>query len=58
VKGSADGLGVFYLNTYLESPTYFHQVMTWTLVEDEDRYRAVLETAADSFREVASQLPE
>jgi hypothetical protein len=58
VTGSADGLGIFYLNTYLESPTYFHQVMTWTLVENKDQYRVVLETAADSFREVGSQLPE
>jgi hypothetical protein len=58
VKGSADGLGIFYLNTYLESPTYFHQVMAWTLVENEERYRAVLETAADTFREVGLQLPE
>jgi hypothetical protein len=57
-KGSADGLGIFYLNTYLESPTYFHQVMAWTLVENEERYRAVLETAADTFREVGLQLPE
>ena len=57
-KGSADGLGIFYLNTYLESPTHFHQVMTWTLVKNEEGSRALLEAASDSFREVASQLPE
>ena len=57
-KGLADGLGIFYLNTYLESPTHFHQVMTWTLVKNEEGSRALLEAASDSFREVASQLPE
>ena len=57
VKGKADGLEIFYLNTYLESEGYFHQVMTWTLLENEARHRMVLETAADSFREAGSPAP-
>jgi hypothetical protein len=56
--GAADGLGLFYLNTYLESPTHFHQVMAWTPKEDEDPHRALLEKVADSFREVGLQLPD
>lgn len=57
VTGKADGLGIFYLNTYLESPGHYHQVMTWTLAENQDRYRSVLEAAADSFREVGGATP-
>lgn len=57
VTGKADGLGIFYLNTYLESPGYFHQVMAWTLRENEERYRPVLKEAADSFREVGAAAP-
>lgn len=56
-RGSADGIGLFYLNTYLESPSHFHQVMIWTPEEDEDPYRAILEKVADSFREVGLQVP-
>lgn len=49
-SGSVKGVNVDYLVTVVESPKYYHQIVTWTLHSKKDRAFPVLREAAASFK--------
>ncbi|MCB1064340.1 MAG: hypothetical protein KDN20_15660 [Verrucomicrobiae bacterium] len=51
IKGSADGVQVVYLNTYVEGANHFYQVMAWTLPSKEKTAFPIFEKAVGTFRE-------
>lgn len=53
IRGGVENLNIVYLHTTLESPTHFHQILTWTLKSRFDKNRATLDAVTHSFKEVA-----
>lgn len=51
IKGSADGVQVVYLNTYIEGAEHFYQVMAWTLPSKEKIAFPIFEKAVSTFRD-------
>ncbi len=52
IHGSAQGLSISYIHTTIESPSYFNQILSWTLKSRFEENRPVLDKAINSFREV------
>jgi hypothetical protein len=50
--GKIDNIEAAYIITVVEGPDHFYNITAWTLLENLDRNRPVLEQVSDSFREV------
>jgi hypothetical protein len=52
ITGSVDGLSIVYLHTTLESHTYFHQLIAWSLPSMYPGNKRVFEEILESFYEL------
>lgn len=57
MRGVVESINVTYLNTLVETPAHFHQIVTWTLRTRFDQNRATLREVAQSFREADAGAP-
>lgn len=53
LKGSVDGNGVAFTGMIVEGERHFHQVLCWTLAQQEAKNMPVLKSVLSSFRETA-----
>ena len=51
IRGTVDGVGVFYLHVCIEGKKHFHQILAWTTSALENKNRSVLESAIKTFKE-------
>lgn len=53
VEGSIENTNVVYLQTNIETPTHFYQVLTWSLKSRFEDNRDIFEGVTESFQEVS-----
>ena len=51
IRGTVDGVGVFYLHVCVEGEKHFHQILAWTTSALENQNRSILESAIKTFKE-------
>lgn len=51
-EGEIEGMGIAYLNTFVEGEEAFHQILTWTLRERREKNFPIFRKVIDSFREL------
>ncbi|WP_040214358.1 hypothetical protein [Clostridium polynesiense] len=52
VKGEMDKLKVAYLVTIIETKGYFHQVISWTLIDRFEKYKVEYKDITNTFKEI------
>jgi hypothetical protein len=57
IQGTIEEINVAYLHTTVETPTRYHQILTWTLPSSFERNQPELQQVIQSFREVPSEVP-
>ncbi|HEX8491406.1 MAG TPA: hypothetical protein VF658_01065 [Pyrinomonadaceae bacterium] len=57
LRGTVDSMKVAYINTTVETPGHFHQIIAWTLRSRFDKNQAALREVTKTFREVAGARP-
>jgi hypothetical protein len=57
VNGTIQNVNLAYLNTIVETPNNFHQILTWTLKSKFDANKPTLQQVAQSFKEVQGGAP-
>lgn len=54
LQGTVSNINVAYINTVVETPNGFYQILTWTLPSKLSDNRATLEQVAGSFKELSA----
>lgn len=57
LRGTVENVEVKYFTTVVETPSSFHQIITWTLASRFDQNLPTLREVAQSFREVGPGAP-
>ena len=52
IRGVIEGLNAVYLNTTVETPEHYHQIITWTLPSRLEQHKGTLLEVARSFKDV------
>jgi hypothetical protein len=54
IRGTVDNLKVAYIQSAVETPKHFYQILSWTLASRFDKNKSELEKVINSFKEVGA----
>lgn len=55
VSDTTDAIEIYYQFGFVESPTHFYQIMTWTLENRKDQFSDEMDKIIASFKEIKSK---